>query len=248
MLEGVTLGRDERLLVQGTQTRATPSDNISCPIIPIFLYSTIPVRHSTIMIDEGYIKFSVHLNETDIEMPQALSELNAVRTALFDKGMIGVLPGGIGFGNVSVKIPSSNRFFISGSATGGKRILDPEDYCRVESCSAAHNEVFCSGHIKASSETLSHDAVYHANDSVCCVIHIHHKPFFYKLLANTTIPATSKEAKFGTPEMATDIERIVKAHASPSGILVMTGHEDGIIAWGRTIAEAHSVLLHHFNA
>lgn len=200
------------------------------------------------MLDEGYIKFSVHLNETDIELPEALSELNGVRTALFDNGMIGVLPGGIGFGNVSVKTPVSTRFFISGSATGGKRILDPGDYCRVDSCSAERNEVFCSGHIKASSETLSHDAVYHANDSVCCVIHIHHKPFFYKLLANTAIPATSKTAKFGTPEMATDIERIVKNQVSPFGILVMTGHEDGIIAWGRTIAEAHDFLMQQFNS
>jgi L-ribulose-5-phosphate 4-epimerase len=198
------------------------------------------------MIDEGYIKFSVHLNETDIEMPDALAELNAVRTALFDNGMIGVLPSGIGFGNVSVKTPGSHRFFISGSATGGKRILDPEDYCRVESCSVERNDVFCSGHIKASSETMSHDAVYHANDSVCCVIHIHHKPFFYKLLANTTIPTTSKTAKFGTPEMAKDIERIVKTQVSPFGILVMTGHEDGIIAWGRTIAEAHDILMHQY--
>jgi hypothetical protein len=200
------------------------------------------------MLDEGYIKFSVHLNETDIEMPEALSELNGVRTALFDNNMIGVLPGNIGFGNVSVKIPGSNRFFISGSATGGKRILDPEDYCRVESCSVERNEVFCSGHIKASSETMSHDAVYHANDSVSCVIHIHHKPFFYKLLANTTIPATAKTAKLGTPEMATDIKRIVQAQASPFGILVMTGHEDGIIAWGRSIGEAHDILMQQFNS
>lgn len=200
------------------------------------------------MIDEGYIKFSVHLDETDIEVPETLSELNGVRTALFDKGMIGVLPGNIGFGNVSIKISGSHRFFISGSATGAKRILDPNDYCRVDSCSVERNEVFCSGHIKASSETLSHDAVYQANNAVCCVIHIHHKPFFYNLLANTTIPATSKEAKFGTPEMAKDIERIVKNQTAPSGILVMTGHEDGIIVWGRSIAEAHDILMQQFNS
>jgi L-ribulose-5-phosphate 4-epimerase len=214
-------------------------------IFVCFVGKTVEIADK-LMTDEGYIKFSVHLNETDIEVPEALSELNGVRTALFDNDMIGVLPGGIGFGNVSVKMPGSSRFFISGSATGGKRILDTEDYCRVDSCSAERNEVFCSGHIKASSETLSHDAVYQANDAVRCVIHIHHKTFFYKLLSNTAIPSTSKEAKFGTPEMATDIERIVKTHTSPCGLLVMAGHEDGIIAWGRTIAEAYSVLLHHF--
>lgn len=198
------------------------------------------------MIKEGYIKFAVHLNEMDIVLPETLSELNAVRSTLHDKGMIGVLPVGIGFGNVSVKPLGSDHFFISGSATGGKRILEPEDYCRVDRCSAARNEVFCSGRIRASSETLSHDAVYHAKASVGCVIHIHHKAFFKKLLAAQTIPATSKEAEFGTPEMAEEIQQLVKAHTAPTGILVMTGHEDGIIAWGSTVSETYEVLINNF--
>ena len=44
MCEGA-LGRDERLLVQGTQTRAPPRGGIpSLPTIPTFPYSNIPVE------------------------------------------------------------------------------------------------------------------------------------------------------------------------------------------------------------
>lgn len=198
------------------------------------------------MTTEGYIKFSVRLNETNIQVPDTLQELNAVRTELFDSGMIGILPEGVGFGNVSIKEAGGHSFFISGTATGGKRILNSSDYCRVDACSVERNEVHCSGHIRASAETLSHDAVYQANASIGCVIHVHHKPLFLKLL-KCTCPATSLDAAYGTPEMARDIEQLVKAHTAPHGILVMTGHEDGVIIWGRTVAEAFTVLRNHSN-
>lgn len=195
------------------------------------------------MIDEGYIKFTVHLTEMDVLMPRTLPELNAVRTELYEQGMIGILPGGIGYGNVSLREPGATCFFISGTATGGKRILDPTDYCRVDRCSAARNEVVCSGHIRASSETLSHDAVYQANPQIGCVIHIHHNAFFEKLLADSRIPATTPQAEFGTPEMAVDIQRLVCAQPEPCGIVVMTGHPDGVIAYGSDIQKAYQTLM-----
>jgi len=197
------------------------------------------------MMTEGYIKFSVHLNETEIQVPEALQELNTMRSALFDTGMIGILPDGVGFGNVSIKEAGSDLFYISGTATGGKRILDLQDYCRVDACSVERNEVHCSGHIRASAETLSHDAVYQANPAIQCVIHIHHKAFFQKLL-KSDCPATSPDAAYGTPEMARDIEALVRRNPEPHGILVMTGHEDGVIAFGMTVKDAYDALMSHF--
>jgi ribulose-5-phosphate 4-epimerase/fuculose-1-phosphate aldolase len=197
------------------------------------------------MTNEGYIKFSVHLNETEIQVPDALQALNATRTILFDTGMIGILPDGVGFGNVSIKEPGSKHFFISGTATGGKRILNACDYCRVDACSVVRNEVYCSGHIRASAETLSHYAVYQANPDIQCVIHIHHKAFFQKLL-KSDCPATSPDAAYGTPEMARDIEALVKRNPEPHGILVMTGHEDGVIAYGMNVQAAYDALMSHF--
>jgi ribulose-5-phosphate 4-epimerase/fuculose-1-phosphate aldolase len=197
------------------------------------------------MITEGYIKFSVHLHETDIQAPETLQELNTARTALFDLRMIGILPDGVGFGNISIKDAGGAVFFISGTATGGKRILDVNDYCRVDACSIERNEVLCAGRIRASAETLSHYAVYQSNPAIRCVIHVHLKTLFLKLLTSTC-PATSLDAAYGTPEMAHNIETIVRAHEAPEGILVMTGHEDGVIAWGRTVAETYDVLMNHY--
>lgn len=193
------------------------------------------------MITEGYIKFCVHLNETDIRVPEVLQELNTARSALFDLGMIGILPDGVGFGNVSIKEAGSEVFFISGTATGGKHILEYSDYCRVDTCSIKRNEVYCSGHIRASAETLSHHAVYRANPKIGCVIHVHHKPLFLNLL-KSACPATSPDAAYGTPEMAYDIEAIVKGNPEAHGILVMTGHEDGVIAYGKDVKETYDVL------
>jgi hypothetical protein len=209
--------------------------------IPIFQFKFI----DNIMITEGYVKFSVRLREADIESPDGLQELNTVRTELFDLGMIGILPDGVGFGNVSVKVAGSELFFISGTATGRKRILDLHDYCRVDACSVERNEVCCSGRIRASAETLSHDAVYRANPKIGCVIHVHHKPFFLNLL-KSACPATSPDAEYGTPEMAYDIGAIVKKNPEPQGILVMTGHEDGVIAYGPNIKAAYDLLIQHF--
>ena len=47
--------------------------------------------------------------------------------------------------------------------------------------------------------------------------------------------------------MAADIGEIVKTRKAPSGLLVMTGHQDGIIAWGRTVSEAYEAVVGSFN-
>jgi rhamnose utilization protein RhaD (predicted bifunctional aldolase and dehydrogenase) len=48
--------------------------------------------------------------------------------------------------------------------------------------------------------------------------------------------------------MAYDIEAIVKRNPEAHGLLVMTGHEDGVIAYGKDVKEAYDVLLDKFNA
>ena len=50
-------------------------------------------------MNEGYIKFAVHLTKGALPDNAALSHLNEVRTGLHDSGLIGVLPNGIGYGN-----------------------------------------------------------------------------------------------------------------------------------------------------
>ena len=60
-------------------------------------------------------------------------------------------------------------------------------------------------------------------------------------------PATKKEVKYGTPEMAKELIRLVKEkEAREKKIVVMKGHKEGIISFGKTLEEAGKTLLKYF--
>ena len=193
-------------------------------------------------MNEGYIKFTVHLTEGDLPACSALHRLNAVRTELHDLGLVGVLPDGIGYGNISVRLNGSDKFIISGTATGDKRELALTDFCLVDSFDVLRNEVFCTGRIQASSESMSHGSVYQANPAISCVIHIHHQAVFHFMLENG-YPRTSEQAAYGTPEIAEETVRLVRDAGAAQGIFVMAGHQDGVIAYGADIETARQLLL-----
>lgn len=75
--------------------------------------------------DEGYIKFSyAHEAGPPPSHPQ-LHDLMRIRDDLHEWELIGVLPDGIGYGNISTRIPDSNRFLVTGSGTGFKFPIEP---------------------------------------------------------------------------------------------------------------------------
>ncbi len=192
-------------------------------------------------MDEGYIKFTVHLTNGPAPAHPALDELNRARTQLHDLKLIGMYPNGIGYGNLSLCAEDPSTFIISGTATGSKRVLDAEDYCLVDSFNLAANEVRCIGRVKASSESMSHGAVYRACAGAQCVIHIHSRALFDFMLAGP-YPRTSETAAFGTPELAEEIGAL--AAASPEGGLFATaGHEEGVIAYGPTLPATLETIL-----
>ena len=58
------------------------------------------------------------------------------------------------------------------------------------------------------------------------------------------MPTTLPKVEYGTPEMAIEIRRLYRETTLPKvKILVMAGHEEGIICFGETIVEAIEVLL-----
>ncbi len=193
-------------------------------------------------MNEGYTKFTAHLTEGDLPASPALCRLNEVRTELHDLGLVGVLPDGIGYGNVSIRLNESKNFVISGTATGAKRELALTDYCMVDSFDGRQNEVFCTGRIQASSESMSHGSVYQANPAIHCVIHIHHQAVFRFMLANGYL-RTSEQAAYGTPEIAEETVRLVRDAGAAQGIFVMVGHQDGVIAYGADIEPVRRLLL-----
>ncbi len=193
---------------------------------------------------EGYIRFNCRWIKSGQISFDELDETNKWRDKLYEIGLIGADNNGIGFGNISERIGNSHKFVISGSATGNFASLTPQHYSEVIDFDIEKNTLTCKGPIKASSESLSHGAVYMSDPEVRAVIHVHNKRLWKALL--NKVPTTSKGAEFGTPEIALEIMRLFKdTDVRGKKIIVMGGHKDGIISFGKNLEEAGSVLLHY---
>ena len=180
--------------------------------------------------EKGYIQF--RCDWTDAPPPVVPPELVAWRNRLHAMNLIGVYPDGIGFGNISIREP----FIISGTATGHLEVAKADHFAEIVSFDIAGNAVNCSGRVKASSESLSHAAVYAADPAARAVIHVHHLAAWESLRGRA--PTTDPAAEAGTPAMADAIAGLVHA-----GFFVMGGHREGLVACGRTLDEAGERLL-----
>ena len=197
------------------------------------------------MTDDGYIKFNCDWQDKPISMPlQLFQSINNWRTKLHNLKLIGVYETGIGFGNISCK-NADNSFFITGSATGQKTELSIQDYAHVTKWDFKQNHLKCIGNTKASSESLSHAATYESDKNLGAVIHIHSIEMWKKY--QNILPTTSKEIQYGTPKMAYAIAKLLQsANTKEKGIIIMGGHEEGILTFGKNIDQAGKILLEHF--
>ncbi|MEC4804807.1 MAG: class II aldolase/adducin family protein [Jaaginema sp. PMC 1079.18] len=193
--------------------------------------------------DEGYIKYTCNWQKAPPPPAHHLTQLHSWRTQLYQKGFIGRYDNGIGYGNLSIRSTTNpQQFIVSGTQTGGLPDLTAAHYTLVTTFDLERNTLTCRGEIKASSESLTHAAIYQANPDVCAVIHVHHRRLWECLMDK--VPTTPRHCAYGTPEMAYAIRDICQnpSLASPK-ILVMSGHEEGIITFGKDLAEAGTVLL-----
>lgn len=195
------------------------------------------------MIDEGYTKFLVDWTDrTPISHP-AIGTLERWRRPLFDAGLIGhYADAGVGYGNISVRSRGAREFVISATQTGHLRATGPEHYALVTDWDIERNRVSCRGAAQASSETLTHAAIYELDDAILAVVHVHSLPLWQRL--KSSAPTTDPGAAYGTPEMAREFERIWRETGfAESGIAAMAGHESGIVSIGPTLAEAARRVL-----
>jgi len=191
---------------------------------------------------EGYIKFNLNWEKTPFDFTDIdFLSLNSCRQKLFELGLIGAYPDGIGFGNLSLRY-KKDEFIISGSETGNFKNLSKEHYALVEEFNIKQNSVHCIGLTKASSESMSHAAVYDSNPNVNAVIHVHHKKLWDNYL--NIFPTTDFKAEFGTPEIAFEIFRLA---TSNNGIIIMGGHEEGIIGYGENLNETTNIIMNLYN-
>lgn len=193
-------------------------------------------------MNEGYIKFDCRWIEAAPVIFEDFQEINQWRNKLHQLGLIGMYPDKIGFGNISIRDDGTRQFYITGSATGGLDNLTENHYTLVTDYNFSANSLTCRGPIKASSESLTHAAVYLAAPQVNAVIHVHHLKSWEDLLGK--IPTTSPKVAYGTPEMAQEIFRLFdETDLKSRRVLVMGGHREGLISFGRNMAEAGKVLL-----
>lgn len=197
-------------------------------------------------IDDGYIKFQCNLEKTGVVIPDAVfSEINKWREKMYLLNLIGAYENGVGFGNISIKIPDSNRFYVSGSATGNFKTTGPEHYVLVTGYNFYNNSLRCQGPLPASSESLSHAAMYEAHDRIRAVIHIHHLEMWEKGIKK--YPATREEYSFGTPEIAMNIAELLRNESTrKNGIIIMGGHKEGILFFGKTLEETGNLSLKYY--
>ena len=195
---------------------------------------------------EGYIKFQCNWDQKEIRIPEDLFfSLEKERLRLYKLDLIGMYSDGIGFGNISVRTVGGS-FLITGSATGQFPTLNQSHYSMVSESDFEHNSISCKGLTKASAESLTHAAVYKALPEVGAVVHIHCLWLWEKLLNN--YPTTSGEIEYGTPEMALAVQSLTaEMGMSDENIIVMGGHQEGILAYGKNLEEATIQIINIFN-
>ena len=194
------------------------------------------------MIDEGYVKFRCKWIETKPLPRKQIKELNRWHQKLYQLGLIGVYTDGFGFGNISIRIGRSKQFIISGTQTGGVPRLTTAHYTKVIAGDFKKNCLTCEGPIEASSESLTHLAVYQADQSVKTVIHVHYKKLWKKLLG--VVPTISKRISYGTPAMARGVLQLFKeTDVKRLKVFVMAGHEEGVVSFGKNLNEAGAIII-----
>lgn len=192
-------------------------------------------------MDEGVVKYRCDWTQAKLSAVAGLADLMEWRDRLHSWGLIGVYDNGIGFGNVSVRLGTAGEFMISGTQTAHLPNLGPDFYCTVTEFDLEKNFLGCRGPVQASSESLTHAALYVYREHIGAIVHVHNPQLWQKLLFK--IPTTRKEIPYGTPAMAKEMFRLFEEEKlADRQILAMAGHEDGIICFGSTLDEAGKVL------
>jgi hypothetical protein len=189
-------------------------------------------------IDDGYIKYDrkFYTKGTALEK-DCYQEIETWRKKLFALKLIGeYIPEKIGFGNLSARKNYSDlrqthspQFCITGTQTGKYPSLDQNQYTRVINTNIEKMIVETNGPLEASSESLTHAALYMANPEIRYIFHIHSTLIWEGMLRDNLLK-TSKKIPYGTIEMAHAVLDIGKK--TMRGSFVMEGHQDGVVIYG----------------
>ena len=194
-------------------------------------------------LDEGYIKYRSYWSSGPAPDFAAASLLEKWRRPLFAAGLVGHYEElNIGFGNLSTRSGEPGQFLITGTQTGHIECTTADHYSLVTSYDIDRNEVICTGPAQASSEAMTHAAIYELDPSINAIVHVHSKSLWEQYLH--VLPTTDSAVTYGTPEMAIEFGRLYReSEFGSDGIAVMGGHEDGLISVGDSLEQATSKIL-----
>jgi len=196
------------------------------------------------VIDDGVIKYDrsnfTHTGPLDKSL---WGDLELWREKLFELNLIGEYPiEKVGFGNISkiVEWQDQAHFIITGTQTGKYSNLTGEHYTLVEGYDLAQMKLQQRGPLEASSEALTHAAVYEGNRNLNAVFHIHNTIIWEEMIKHQ-YDSTPKDVPYGTIQMANCVGEIIKS--KNAGLIVMKGHQDGVIAYAREMDECGQLIL-----
>ncbi len=189
---------------------------------------------------EGIIKYQAIWTDKSPISESEFEKINSFRSLAVKRSYMGIGADGIGYGNISYRLDSNNQFIISSSATGGISIADRGDYSKVIDFDISNNKIYCKGNKIASSESLTHAAIYQSNPEIKAVLHIHNEELWQKHLFQ--LPTTSEDIEYGSVAMAEAIAELIKTYSDNKGAFVMGGHREGIIAFGESLQDCIEIL------
>jgi hypothetical protein len=161
------------------------------------------------MIDEGYIKFESIWRRTAPLIHPEIDDLIRWRRPLFAAGLIGQYAGtDIGYGNISLRVmpDDSAGFVITATQTGHLPELDRQHFALVEHFDLQRNQVYSHGAAEASSESMTHAAIYQLNHGIRAVVHVHSRELWLRL--QDSVATTNAAIAYGTPAMAMEFARL----------------------------------------
>ena len=194
-------------------------------------------------IDEGYIKYDSHWTEAPATQTELAAELERCRFPLFKAGLVGEYAElGIGFGNISSRCAGPGRFLFTATQTGNLEHTTANHYSLVTAFDIDNNSVTCEGPLQASSEAMTHAAIYALDENIGAIVHVHSKAAWDRYL--NQLPTTRPDVAYGTPAMAHEFARLYsETRFRSDGVAVMAGHEEGLISFGTSLGEASARIM-----
>ena len=191
---------------------------------------------------EGVVKYAVKHVSGRLTLPAEMPELLVWRRKLRELELIGADAQGVGYGNLSIRLYASPRFLITGSQSSGLLEVDQRHFASVTVVDLDRNSLRSVGETAPSSEALTHAALYQVNGAIRAVVHVHSNAIWTAY--RDRLPTSRDEVPYGTPEMGYEMIRLHKRSAMGGlGVVVMGGHQDGVVAFGPSLAEAAGEIL-----